>query len=430
MPINQRAMLGIAVTVLCAQILASASCGVEPRVSGANPDAGADSEGVPDASAGDDSTLPGDDGGGGLAFPDGAGPCTPASACPSGMLCGRYVDPCSGSILLCGSPCPSGQVCAGGTANPPTQTCQPKSCGGKCGVIGVDSCGVAVSCGGCPTGLDCVGNACVPRAPIEAGSSDACSQLTCAPSATTQLCGTINDGCGHSMQCSCGSGQQCSGGVCTSPPPECSAAGTAKCGSVPNACGSGNVACGGCAGATKCQSGACTPCSAPACGAATCGSVSNGCGPAVSCGKCSTDEVCDDGGCCAPTTCAAVADAGLVHGCAAVDLGCGVKKSCQSCPTGETCVNGACAVCTPKTCADFGSVGCGHSDGCGGTLNCCGPQEACQGTLCCGDGEVNYNGSCCLPMCDTTQPTGPQISCGQTIFCGTGGSGSSSGAPR
>jgi hypothetical protein len=425
------ATLAMAMAFGCVEVVTATSCGTDPSAGAANPDAGADaSGGLADVTTGDDGTLPGDDGTGGILLPDGSDACTPAVACPLGVQCGRYVDPCTGSVFLCGSPCPSGQVCASTARNPPAQSCQPKSCAGRCGVVGVDSCGVAMGCGGCPTGQDCVGNQCVPQGFIDSGSSDACSPLTCAPSAQTQLCGTINDGCGHTMQCSCGSGQRCSGGVCGSASPECTADGGTKCGSVMNACGSGNVTCGGCSGANKCVNGTCMLCSAPTCGAAACGSANNGCGPALSCGTCPTSEVCDDGGCCTPMTCAGAEDAGLVSGCGPVNLGCGVKKSCQPCGTGQTCMNGACQVCTPKTCGDFGNGGCGHSDGCGKMLDCCGAQTACQGSICCSDGEVNYNGSCCLPACDSTQPPGAQSSCGQTIICTGGGSGSSSGAAR
>ncbi|HLK39636.1 MAG TPA: hypothetical protein VKU41_22930, partial [Polyangiaceae bacterium] len=353
--------------------------------------------------------------------------CTPVTACPTGVLCGRYVDPCGGQSFACGSPCPSGQVCA--SSGPGAQSCQPASCAGKCGVLGVDSCGVAIGCGGCPAGDDCVDNQCVARStsPADAGVSDACAPLSCAPTAQMHLCGAVRDTCGHAMQCSCPSGQSCVGGVCAPPPPECDAGGVARCGSVTNACGSGTVACGGCAGSSKCVGGTCTSCSPPSCGAAKCGSVGNGCGAAISCGSCSGSEVCDDGGCCTPRTCGEALEAGAASGCGEVDLGCGVKKSCAPCVMGEVCVQSACAACTPKTCADFGGAGCGHSDGCGHTLDCCGAGTSCQGTICCLPGEVAYNGTCCLPGCDLDLPPGPQNSCGQVILC-NGGGGSSGGS--
>jgi hypothetical protein len=33
---------------------------------------------------------------------------------------------------------------------------------------------------------------------------------------------------------------------------------------------------------------------------------------------------------------------------------------------------------------------------------------------------VDYNGSCCLPQCDESQPSGYQVSCGQTLYCSAG----------
>jgi hypothetical protein len=204
---------------------------------------------------------------------------------------------------------------------------------------------------------------------IDAGQ---CAPLTCTPSAQTTLCGTVTDGCGHTMACSCPNGQSCIGGECAPLPPECTAGDAgALCGNVTNACGSGTVACPTkCSGDEQCVKGICTACTPPTCGGRTCGQVSNGCGPAVSCGSCG-GETCYDGGCCTPQTCADAVDAGIVTGCAPVDLGCGVKQACLQCASGEACKNDQCVACVPKTCADFGDTGCGHSDGCGKTLNCC-----------------------------------------------------------
>ncbi len=425
------ATFAVALTVGCVLAMAGVSCGTEPPApAGDGGEAGSETG----ADAGDplDGTL--GDGGGILvleAAPDVPDVCVPAGGCPAGVQCGRYVD-CTGQVFVCGAPCPSGMVCTSTGTSPPAQSCQPKSCTGKCGVVGVDSCGVAIGCGGCPAGQDCVANQCVPQSSVQvdSGPADACAPLTCNLSAQTHLCGTIHDGCGQSLQCTCPSGEQCVAGVCSTPPPECDVDGAARCGTVQNACGSGSVACGSCSGANKCVGGACTPCTPPVCGGATCGSVANGCGPAVPCGTCGSAEVCDDGGCCTPMTCGEALDGGLVSGCSPVDLGCGVKKSCQPCGTGEICVNNACQACVPKTCADFGDAGCGHADGCGKSLNCCAQGTTCQGSLCCLPGEVSYNGSCCLPGCDLDQPPGPQVSCGQVIVCngssssGGGGSGS------
>src|SRR5215469_16578045 len=103
--------------------LAGAACGTEDRETGA-PDSGADGTTStpdggtePDAAPGDDAAI--------LIVPDG---CTPVTACPAGVHCGRYKDPCSGTVFACGAACPSGQVCVADLNDPTSQSCQPKGC--------------------------------------------------------------------------------------------------------------------------------------------------------------------------------------------------------------------------------------------------------------------------------------------------------------
>jgi hypothetical protein len=449
----KRGLAGALAVIGCVSLLAEVSCGSTPGGDDGGPGesspmlrdatAGdANEPAAPDASTGqagfdatsqaDDAAAPGDagagpgsedggaqasDGGLGVAE-DAAGPavdaaCTPATGCPKTAGCGHYTDPCTGQVFACGTACTGGNVCVTNPADQNAETCQPKTCAGRCGVIGVDGCGVAVGCGGCAAGMACIANHCAPAGVHDAGQ---CAPLTCTPGGQSHLCGTITDGCGNTQSCSCPSGQVCGGGVCMAKPPECSGDAGALCGSVTNACGSGTVACGGCATGTHCAGNVCTTCTAPSCGAATCGQATNACGQSVTCGtSCPNNEICDNGACCTPQTCATVADAGT--GCNPVDLGCGVKKSCNACPTGQICTNDTCVVCVPKTCADFGDAGCGHSDGCGKTFSCCGAGTTCQSSLCCPEGQVNYNNSCCQPACDPTQASGPQTSCGQVIFC-------------
>jgi hypothetical protein len=439
-----------ALVLMCGGLAAAGACGgTEPRegAGGADGSSDATTDGiVADAGAPADARR---DIGPAFGGSDGAtadGSCAPP-ACPPGVLCGRYTDPCTGITMACGSPCPKGEACEGIGAS---QSCKAPSCAGRCGVIAMDSCGVGIGCGGCPAGEQCVANQCAPLTTRDAGPSDggpACGPLACMPAQGTILCGPVADRCGSIVQCpACPAGQQCLGGVCGATPPECDATDAGPhCGSTPNACGSGSVTCPGCTGATTCKSGTCTACTPPSCNGATCGSVSNGCGPAVSCGTCS-GETCYDGGCCAPLTCAAAQDAGLVTGCGQVDLGCGTHKSCSPCPTGESCEGNLCVACVPKTCADYNHMGCGHSDGCTtATLDCCTGGTTCQGTICCpkgevnvmglccppgeinangvccGAGQVNYAGTCCQPTCDASLPPGPQNSCGVTIYCSGGG---------
>ncbi|HSY23961.1 MAG TPA: hypothetical protein VK841_17655 [Polyangiaceae bacterium] len=439
----ERGLAGILAAIGFASFVATAACGNSPSGDGDGPPSGdmpdaTENDGGGPANVADANTAPGDmdatlqagdasvDGAAfaqdgeeapvdaGSAMVDTA--CTPATGCPPTAGCGHYTDPCSGQVFACGKACTSGNVCVTNPADQNTQTCQPKVCTGRCGVIGVDGCGVGVSCGGCSAGMACIGNACVPAGAHDAGQ---CSPLTCAPDGQNHLCGTITDGCGDTLSCSCAAGQICSGGTCMDKPPECTGDAGAFCGSVANACGSGTIACGTCPSGTHCGTGnVCQSCSAPTCGAATCGTVSNACGQIATCGaSCPNNEICEDGGCCEPSTCAELADAGVALGCEAVALGCGTMKACAPCGSGQVCSNNTCVTCTPKTCADFGDAGCGHSDGCGKTLDCCTGGATCQSSICCPPGQVDYNGSCCQPACDPSQPSGPQESCGQVIVC-------------
>jgi hypothetical protein len=296
---------------------------------------------------------------------------------------------------------------------PPGQSCQPKSCAGKCGTIGYDSCGIPIYCGGCPNGQVCSMNMCVPQGSVDAGCS---SMMPMCTVGNIHLCGVVSDGCNHRINCSCPAGQHCNAGVCGPPPPECDGG---KCGEIKNACGSGDVACGSCMGATQCTGNQCVPCTPPTCGTQMCGEVSNGCGPSVSCGNCMNNQLCENGMCCTPMTCAALLDAGAVGGCNPIDLGCGVRKACINCQNGYECMNNQCTKCTVKTCADYGNMGCGHSDNCGGSLNCCTAGTTCCNGACCTSGEVCYGGGCCQPHgCDPNMPPGPQPDgCGGTIYC-------------
>jgi hypothetical protein len=463
--------LGVLFVLAVAPLAALQACGGSNSTS-ASGDGGSD-DGTVDGASGDGSGGEGSSsssgGGGDSSRTDGAGDgghndggvCKPG--CPANVTCGRYTD-CKGNVLTCGAACPKGQTCV---ASGGAQSCQTVSCTGKCGDIGVDPCGVPINCGGCTAPLACVNNQCVTQPPPTDGGGTGCSKLTCTPDPNTTLCGTVSDGCGHTMQCSCPMGQECLGGVCGAPPPECMGAdggAGSKCGNVENACGSGTVPCGSCTGTTTCTGNTCTPCTPPTCGTATCGEVGNGCGPKVSCGMCQSGQECVGGTCCTPQTCAEASDAGLVTGCAPVDLGCGVTQVCMKCPTGDVCHANACCTpltcatadagttgcdpvdlgcgvmkvcngcatgqtckmdkcvqCTPRTCADFGNTGCGHDNGCGGSLDCCGSGgTVCTDGLCCQPGDVDYQGSCCKPQCDPSQPPGTQVSCGQVIYCGSG----------
>src|SRR5258708_33305561 len=111
-----------------------------------------------------------------------------------------------------------GQVCA--IAGAGAFTCQAKTCTNRCGVVATDGCGVPISCGGCTGGKVCINSACVTQPAQDAGPGT-CAPLTCTPTSTMHLCGTVADVCGNSMSCNCPGGQQRIDGVCSLPPPEC-----------------------------------------------------------------------------------------------------------------------------------------------------------------------------------------------------------------
>ncbi len=204
----------------------------------------------------------------------------------------------------------------------------------------------------------------------------------------TGRCGSLPDGCGGVLDCSCTDGEVCApGGLCTVP--ACVVAGCveqgAECGVVSDGCG-GTIECGECELPEVCGGGG-DPnrCGLPGCPEscdgldAECGWVENGCSNGIDCGPCPEGEYCDDNRCigCEPASCETLdAECGLVGD------GCGDVLDCGECPEGEVC--GAqealrCGPCQKLSCdeleAECGDVG----DGCGGTLDCgqCPNDEVC-----------------------------------------------------
>lgn len=305
---------------------------------------------------------------------------------------------------------------AGARGDTSTGPCTPKDCKAQsvaCGTAN-DTCGNAIECGACPTGLCKAGKcACVPK--------------TCPLLGAT--CGKADDGCGGIVDC----------GVCTNPtdacngtnnkceckPKDCKAQG-AECGSVPDGCGNTYV-CGTCANnanGPNCTNGKCTQtiCKPTSCVAQgkNCGQIGDGCGNILNCGTCSGSTACGGTGVanvcgCAPKTCQQ-----LGKNCGAQPDGCGgTTASCGTCGGFDVCQAGVCGcspsgVCPPL--ANCGTV----PDGCGGQTSC-GPACVLPQT-CGGGGSANVCG--CTPyVCGGSDCGTLPNGCGGTVKCGLCGGG-------
>jgi hypothetical protein len=134
--------------------------------------------------------------------------------------------------------------------------------------------------------------------------------------------------------------------------------------------------------------------------------------------KCTTCVTDSTGSYCCATlkTCA-----DLGKNCGTWDNGCGGKMTCGNCSSGQVCSTGVNTgvCCTPKTCAN---AECGtYSDGCGGTRVCgdCASNETCFVGKCitpCSTGICQPKGHNCGIWTDTC-PTGQTVNCGT---CSTG----------
>ncbi len=121
---------------------------------------------------------------------------------------------------------------------------------------------------------------------------DACTPITCNPSAGVFYCGSIGDGCGNPLNCGgCANGGVCGGGgldnVCTQP---------------------------------NCTKGSCTPAS----GVVYCGVIGDGCGGIIDCGM-----TCPDAGVCGAQA------AGVCPG-TGTGVCTGIQCNIAACPTGTT----------------------------------------------------------------------------------------------
>jgi hypothetical protein len=267
---------------------------------------------------------------------------------------------------------------------PEPPTCTPVSdCTGRCGTL-PNGCGGVLSCT-CGADQICLaGGVCgVPQ----------CVKTTCQAEGAT--CGVMADGCGGVLDCGdCPEGQACgivSANQCTQTctPNDEEMACDGVCGFVSDGCG-GVHQCPGCDGSLSCIAGACTDqgcepnkdCPAEY----ECGRISDGCDGFLDCGSCELPEVCGGGGeanKCGKPSCPALTCDDLGADCGWVGDGCGAALDCGDCPSGQVCGSNGhpneCVGCKPRTCDDAGAE-CGYiGDGCGALINCggCDSGESC-----------------------------------------------------
>ncbi|NOZ87276.1 MAG: hypothetical protein GXP49_13615 [Deltaproteobacteria bacterium] len=269
------------------------------------------------------------------------------------------------------------------------ENCIP-ACAGKCPGAdnGCDGTCKQNLCTGCCNGVECItgtdmnlnhcgppGSSCLDCSVAYGNRSDRCLDGICSCGNTKTICdtdwsckqGECKPGCTPDCTGKCAGADDGCGGNCPSDdcPDTCC---EAKC------CGAGQA----------CYAGACcTPQSCFELGFA-CGRRTNGCGGTQDCGTCPVNSNCTNLGQCE---------------CNYEEC----NKAC--CNQGEVCFNGSC--CKPKTCADLGKQ-CGtFDDGCGGQAQCGGCGTAPADT--CTDGNTLrhfvsplrcVNGSCQMDYVD------------------------------
>jgi len=297
-----------------------------------------------------------------------------------------------------------------------------------CGTI-CDGCGHTLDCGETCTraGWMCRNNVCGPTA--------VCASLDCVNSSDDyEYCGTVGDGCGGPLPCplTCPKvGWVCQDNICVGRPEVCTPLTCANgffdyCGDVGDGCG-GTLHC-----ATTC------PKDGWACDSHIC------VGPS---------DVCSKLTCQFPGADICLSPPQVGHFCGKIGDGCGGALDCgQDCPPGWICENSICrssAVgCMPVECqSGNGDTYCGTINNCcGGTTNCnpvcpknftcvnhlCVLGPGCLGITCTPPGGGAYCGTigdgCGTSLdCPATCPNGDK--CGETHTCGTGANGELPPAP-
>ncbi len=231
----------------------------------------------------------------------------------------------------------------------------------------------------------------------------------CVPEACSNRCGTIADGCGGVLDCSCAPGETCTLGVCGEPPctPATCATQGAECGMWGDGCGE-VLDCGPC----ECQPATMCP------SEVECGAIGDGCGGALDCGTCEAPQTCLGGRCGIPN-CPVLSCNDLGAECGFVGDGCGDSVNCGPCPAGQVCQNNQCQGCKPLSCGDVGAECGAIGNGCGDVVDC-GP---CPDGLVCGVEEANRcgpPGECSPVTCKSLDAECGKIGdgCGEVVDCG------------
>ncbi|MFH0900402.1 MAG: SUMF1/EgtB/PvdO family nonheme iron enzyme [Pseudomonadota bacterium] len=283
--------------------------------------------------------------------------------------------------------------------------CVPITCAGAgkdCGTVN-DGCGGSIDCGACQYPDLCGGS----------GKANVCG---CAPTddCTTYgwECGTFIDSCQDTVDCGdCDQPETCGGsgkpGHCGCTPTTCAAA-QKNCGYIDDGCGD-KLYCGECVAPWECGAGGagesnvcgCVPTQTCATNGFECGQFTDNCNVVRNCGECELPRICGIDGkhqcVCAPYSCD---EAGA--GCGMIVNPCdGSTIDCGECRLPETCGGGGkdnvCG-CAPTTCQALGR-NCGEiSDGCFGKLLCgiCTLPEWCGGS-----GVANLCGCTSKTSCES-----------------------------
>jgi hypothetical protein len=354
----------------------------------------------------------------------------PAGCCDPNGVCqiGNTSNACGAGGSNC-AVCSGNQVCQLGQCNGTTTGCNASNCAGCCTSSGtcilranetVTQCGLTGAsgtlCVACGTGQTCNTGLCVGGCNASTCTNGCCTNTgTCVPvaSESTGQCGSNNQGGSSCIQC--GTGQSCSGGVCT-----------------------GGVPCT----PQSCSLGCCTPSN-------TCVTFGNQGGPVCgtggsACANCPNGDTCSAGVCtggsCGPTNCQGCCDSNGFCPSGDTDLVCGTAGvACVQCGPGSHCVGGVCTGPDAGSGGDAGSgtdAGSGNDAGSGtdagstndaGSGRDAGSSNDAGSTVTCGGVACNAGEVCCSNVtdagapalfCTANCPPVDIVTCGHPTDCG------------